>query len=252
MTLKFAGKTAVVTGGTRGIGRAISLALAEQGARVFALYARDRAHADSLVEDSRKLEGGPVTAIRGDLSDDEAFKKTVEEIKASAPEVHVLVHSAASGVHRPAMDLSLKHLRWTFEINVFAFHRLLTELVERMPSGARVVGITSAGGTRVIPYYAAVGASKGALEALLRHYASELAPKGINVNLLCPGMVETDAIEAFPDKERRLEGAIRGTPSGRLTNVQEVAEAALFLCSPAASQIVGQTLVIDGGKTLSS
>jgi enoyl-[acyl-carrier protein] reductase III len=162
------------------------------------------------------------------------------------------VHSAASGVHRSAAELSVKHLSWTFEINVYAIHHLLQSLLERVPEGGRIIGITSSGGTRVIPYYSAVGASKGALESLFRHYASELAPRKIAVNLVCPGLVLTDAVEAFPDKETRLDKTIQATPTGRLTTPEDVAGLVSFLCSPAAAQIIGQTLVIDGGKTLSS
>ncbi len=245
----FQGKLAVVTGGTRGIGRAISLALAEQGAQVCALYARDREAAESL-EQAAAARDLKVSTIRGDLTDDESFKKSIEQIRAQAPQVDLLVHSAASGVHRPALEISPKHLRWTFEINVFAFHSLVRELAPAMKPGARIVGITSSGGTRVIPYYAAVGASKGALEALLRHYAVELAPKGIAVNALCPGLVLTDAVDAFPDREKRVQAATGATPTGHLTTAEDVAAACVFLCSTAASQMVGQTLVLDGGKTL--
>ncbi|MBS1984862.1 MAG: SDR family oxidoreductase [Bdellovibrionales bacterium] len=245
------GKFAVVTGGTRGIGRAISLSLAARGARVVALYARDREHAEKLELEAREQKL-TLTTLKGDLTDDESFKKVVASLKESSAHVDILVHSAASGVHRAAMELSPRHLKWTFEINVFAFHSLMRELVPLMPSGARVIGITSSGGTRVIPFYAAVGASKGALESLLRHYASELAPRGIAVNCVCPGMVLTDAVDAFPDRDARIAKATGATPSGRLTNPEEVAELVSFLSSPAAAQIIGQTFTIDGGKTLSS
>ena len=121
-----------------------------------------------------------------------------------------------------------------------------------MSPGSKIVGITSSGGTRVIPYYAAVGASKGAMESLFRHYAAELAPKGINVNMVCPGLVLTDAVDAFPDKEERLDKVLKATPSGKLCTPEDVASVVEFLCSAESAQIVGQTIVIDGGKTLSS
>jgi enoyl-[acyl-carrier protein] reductase III len=121
-----------------------------------------------------------------------------------------------------------------------------------MKPGSRIVAVTSSGGTRVIPFYTAVGSSKGALESLFRHYAAELAPQGIAVNMVCPGLVLTDAVEAFPDKDARTQKTIDATPSGRLTTPEDVAGVVNFLMSPAASQIIGQTLVIDGGKTLSS
>lgn len=248
---KFVQKCAVVTGGTRGIGRAVSLKLAREGAKVLALYGRDSKSAAEL-EAMAQQESLDLVCIKGDLANDEKFQSVVDAIKMKTSQVDFLVHCAASGVHRNAMELSLKHLRWTFEINVFAIHHLLQNLVELMPKGARVIGITSSGGTRVIPYYAAVGSSKGALEALFRHYAYELAPKGIAVNLVCPGLVLTDAIEAFPDREARIEKAVAATPSGALVVPENVADTVAFLCEPLASQIVGQTIVVDGGKTLLS
>lgn len=244
-------KNAIITGGTRGIGRAVSLELAKQGAKVLALYGRDRASADELqrMADEMKLN---IECIRGDLTHPEKSKEVFDAIKAKFSTVDIIVHCAASGVHRSAIDLSLKHLKWTFDINVFAIHQLLQELFPLIPTGGRIIGVTSSGGTKVIPYYAAVGSSKGALESLFRHYAYEWAPKGIAVNLVCPGLVLTDAVEAFPDKESRTQKTIDATPTGRLTNPEDVAQLVSFLCSPVGAQIIGQTITIDGGKTLIS
>ncbi len=244
-------KLALVTGGTRGIGRAISLFLAQEGYRVLSLYGRDRKSAEELSEWARS-QNLDIECLIGDLTHPEKFANLIAEIKARTSQVDVLVHSAASGVHREAMALTSKHLAWTFEINVFAIHKLIQSLIEIIPAGGRIIGITSSGGVRVIPFYAAVGSSKGAMESLFRHYAAELAPKGIAVNCVCPGLVLTDAVEAFPDKETRLQKTVDATPSGRLTTPEDVAQVVGFLCQPAAAQIIGQTIVIDGGKTLSS
>lgn len=247
----FHGKNAIVTGGTRGIGRAISWALAEAGASVYALYARDRKSAEALTEEakSRELQ---IQTLRGDLTDAENFDRVVSEIKGAVETVDILVHSAASGVHRSAVDLSEKHMRWTFDINFFVAHKFIAALVNKIPEGGRIIGVTSPGGVRTIPHYAAIGASKGALESLFRHYAVELAPKKIAVNLVCPGMVMTDAVQAFPGLEERLNLTLSATPTGRLTSPEEVAHMVHFLCLKSSSQIVGQTLVMDGGKGLSS
>lgn len=247
----FINKTAVVTGGTRGIGKAVSLKLARLGAKVIALYGRDSKSAQEL-ESKANEEGLKVFCIKGDLSNEEKFELVISKIKSETTHVDMIVHCAASGVHRDALELSLKHLRWTFEINVFAIHHLLQNLVDMMPKGSKVVGVTSSGGTRVIPYYAAVGSSKGALESLFRHYAYELAPRGIGVNLVCPGLVMTDAVDAFPDREARVEKTKNATPTGILVTPEDVAETVAFLCDSRSHQIVGQTIVLDGGKTLIS
>jgi enoyl-[acyl-carrier protein] reductase III len=244
-------KTALITGGTRGIGRAISLALARQGYRVIALYRDRRESADNLVAQA-VVENLPIETVRGDLTHPEKFLTLVNELKAKTDHVDAFIHCAASGVHRPIEELSAKHLRWTMDVNVVALHQLLGSILSMIPSGGRIIGISSSGSTRVIPFYAAVGASKGALESLLRHYASELAPKGISVNCVCPGLVLTDAVDAFPDKDARVQKTRDATPSGKLTTAEDVASLVTFLCSPAAAQIVGQTIVVDGGKTLSS
>ncbi len=244
-------KTAIVTGGTRGIGRAVSLKLAQEGCKVIALYGRDRKSAEAL-EAEAKLQNLDLCCLRGDLTHPEKFSEIVEAIHQKTEFIDIIVHCAASGVHKEAMELSLKHLKWTYDINVFAIHQLIQALLPKIPSGGRIVGVTSSGGVRVIPYYAAVGSSKGALESLFRHYAYELAPKGISVNCVCPGLVLTDAVEAFPDKENRTRKSIDSTPTGALTTPEDVAHLVHFLCGPLAKQIVGQTIVIDGGKTLLS
>ncbi|MBP7845122.1 MAG: SDR family oxidoreductase [Proteobacteria bacterium] len=251
MKKTFESKTAVVTGGTRGIGRAISLNLAREGARVFCLYARNRKSADEILEIAA-AEKLSIECIKGDLSKEESLQSVLNEINTKSDLIDIVIHSAASGVHRPITELSDRHMHWTFDINVFAIHNLIRELSPKMPSGSRIVGVTSSGGTRVIPFYAAVGSSKGALESLFRHYASELAPKGISVNLVCPGLVMTDAVEAFPDKETRLQKVLDATPTAHITTPEDVAHLVNFLCHPLSKQIVGQTIVIDGGKTLSS
>ncbi|PWU04406.1 MAG: enoyl-ACP reductase [Terriglobia bacterium] len=243
-------RVAVITGGTRGIGKAVSLAAARDSQRVYAIYARNWQAADAFSEETRK-EGLDVRCIRADLTKDEDFSRCVNTVRSEAGRIDVIVHSAVSGVHRPVTDLTERHIAWTFNINFLAIHRLLREFVPLMPAGGRIIGLTSAGANRSVPRYAAVGASKGALESLFRYYAAELAPRGISVNLVCPGLVLTDTIAALPQREALEQAALARTPSGRLTTPEDVAQVILFLCSEAASQIVGQTIVVDGGFGLS-
>jgi len=242
-------RTAIVTGGTRGIGRAVSMALARSGCTVYALYVRNHGAAQALRQEAS--DGGfRIHCIQADLTDDGHLRRAVDLINSETDCIDLLVHAAASGVHRPALELTAKHLLWTFDVNVVGIHRLIRAVAPTMHRGGAIVGLTSSGGSHALSCYAAVGASKGALEALFRHYAQELAPRGIAVNLVCPGIVLTEALDAFPDRDRRIDSALSMTPSGRLTTPEDVAAAVLFACSEGARQIIGQTIVVDGGRRL--
>lgn len=243
------GRLVVVTGGTRGIGRAISLQLARAGARVVANYARNESAAAALLDEATR-EGLALTTLRADLTLAKGLEAVLEQAQPGHGEVLSVVHCAATGVHRPLAELTMKHWDWTQALNVRAFFELVRALLPRLQAGSAILALSSAGAVRAVPAYATVGSSKGALEALARHLAVELAPRGIGVNVLSPGSVATEAWEAFPDKEARMSAAVARTPIGRLVTPQEVAQVAQFLLSPAASAIVGQTIVVDGGARI--
>ncbi len=240
------GKNFLITGGTRGIGRAISLQFARAGAKVLANYVRGQRAAEDLTVQAHQ-ECLQITACRADLTSAKGQGELEEAVVALGGEVHGLIHCAASGVHKPFDELTLRHYDWTFSINVRAFFDLVQRLLPRFAPSASILAVSSQGATRAIPSYSVVGASKGALEALSRHLAVELAPRGIRVNILAPGAVATAAWQAIPDGASRLTDLSRRTPIGRLVTPDEVAQAAQFLCSDAARTIIGQTLVIDGG-----
>ena len=244
-------KVALVTGGTRGIGKATTLSLARAGYRVYAIYVRNRQAAQALAHDAAANDLD-IRCLRADLTDEDSRAFCLDTVRSETGHVDVVVHCAASGVHRETTKLTMKQMNWTFDVNVFSFHALLIELLPMIPAGGRIIGLSSFGATHVFSsFYGAVGSSKGALESLFRHYARELAPRGIAVNIVCPGMVETDAINAFPDKEDQMRSAIEITPSGRLATVDDVAGVVLFFAaSSAAGQIIGQTINVDGGRSL--
>jgi enoyl-[acyl-carrier protein] reductase III len=242
------GTCALVTGGTRGIGRAVALQLARAGAQVVANYARNDAAAEAVRAEAEK-EHLTLEVLRADLTLPKGLT-AVRERMLAAPGPVALVHCAGTGVHRPFTELTVRHWDWTLGLNVRVFFELVGQLMPVLRAGSSVVAVSSAGAVRAVPAYSAVGASKGALEALARHLAVELAPRGVRVNILSPGSVVTEAWDVFPDRDARLADAVRRSPLGRTVTLEEVAQAAHFLCSAAAGGIVGQTLVVDGGSRI--
>jgi len=234
----------LVTGGTRGIGKAIALRFASLGASRLVLgYLRGDRVAEETAAELRGL-GAEVVLLRGNV----ASQRVAEEVAALGA-LHVLVHAAATGVIRPALETEDKHWEWTLSANARALLSLTRAAAPSMPSGSAVVGLSSLGSTRVLEDYALVGTSKAALEALVRYLAVELAPRGIAVNAVSAGIVETGALDHFPRKEAMLELG-RRNPVGRLVTPEDVAACVTFLCSPEAAMIRGQTIVVDGGGSL--
>jgi NAD(P)-dependent dehydrogenase (short-subunit alcohol dehydrogenase family) len=240
------GKTFLVTGGTRGIGQAISLRFARSGAKVIANYLRNEKSAEQLKTIAAE-EGLTITVCRADLTSKDGLQKLDHSLQEQGPRLSGFVHCAATGVHRPIEELTECHLDWTFDLNVGSFFKLIKLCLPRFSKGSNVVAVSSWGALRVMPSYSLVGSSKGALEALARHLAAELAPRGIRVNILTAGAVLTDVWKALPNSEARLAETVARTPAGRLVTAEEVAYGAQFLCSDASAGIIGHTLVIDGG-----
>ena len=239
------GKRILIAGGTRGIGRAISLQFARSGAAVIANYVRDDAAAGSLVEEAG---GTGLTTCRADITTAEGKRHLIETL-GDAP-LSALVFAAATGIHRPLHELTLRHWDFTFALNARALFDLVQTLRSKLTAGSTIVAISSEGAVHAFPNYGLVGASKGALEALCRHLSLELAAAGIRVNVLSPGTVLTQALDAFPDKEERIREAVGRSPRGRLTTLEEVALAAQFLCCDASAGLNGHTLVVDGGERI--
>jgi enoyl-[acyl-carrier protein] reductase III len=239
-------KTILITGGTRGIGKAISLRCARAGAAVIANYLRDEKAAENLKAIAAE-ECLAITLCRADLTKERGLEQLVRSLEEMSPHLSGLIHCAATGVHRPMEELTESHFDWTLNLNVRAFFKLVKLLMAHFSKGSAIVAVSSWGALRALPSYSLVGSSKGALEALARHLAVELAPRGIRVNILTAGAVLTDVWRSIPNNEARIAEAIRRTPTGRLATAEEIAYGAQFLCSDAAAGIVGHTLVIDGG-----
>ena len=233
----------LVTGGTRGIGRAIALRFARAGADRVALgYMRnDRAAEEAATE--VRAHGADVTLVRGNITS----SRVLEEVR-DLGRLDVVVHNAATGVIRPALETEDKHWDWTMNANARALLQLARVAAPQMEPGASIVAISSLGAQRVLENYVLVGTSKAALESLVRYLAVELAP-GIRVNAVSGGVVETGALEHFPNREE-MRAAGRANPVGKMVTPEDIAGAVAFLCSPDADMVRGQTLIVDGGFSL--
>jgi enoyl-[acyl-carrier protein] reductase III len=239
------GGAVLVTGGSRGIGRAIAVRFVELGAaRVAIGYLRNNSAAEATAEELRAI-GAEVILLRGNI----AGERVLEEIEALGP-LDAVVHNAATGVIRPALEVEDKHWDWTLAANARALLALARAAAPSMKPGSSIVAISSLGSTRVLENYVLVGTSKAALESLVRYLAVELSPRGIRVNAVSAGVVDTEALDHFPNKEEMLRAARERTPAGRMVEARDVADAVAFLCSPQAEMIRGHTLVVDGGFSL--
>ncbi len=245
------GQVALVTGGSRGIGRAIALRLAEAGAHVAINYLRQRTAAEETVAAIRAL-GRQALAIRANVGEHEAIEEMVGEIQKEFGRLDILVSNAASGVLKPALELTEKHWHWTMDINAGTLLPLTQHAVPLMGDrGGHIIAVSSLGSVRAIPNYAAVGASKAALESLVRHLALELAPH-VHVNCLLPGFTTTeDVVQRFRLDDPQARAAILSTsPMGKFAGVEDIARAALFLASDLSDYMTGQLLCINGGSFL--
>ncbi|MCB0132422.1 MAG: enoyl-[acyl-carrier-protein] reductase FabL [Caldilineaceae bacterium] len=245
------GKSAVITGSGRGIGRGIALALAAQGCNVAVNYFRRREDAEQTAAEIEAL-GVKSTVIKANVGSEEGAQQLVAQAAAQFGSVDIFVGNAASGVLRSIMEIDNKAWEWTLNINArsILFGAQAAAPYMMRNGWGRIITVTSMGSRRVFPEYGVVGVSKAAIEAVTRYLAVELAPHGITTNCLSPGVVITGALDHFASKEAMIDHAQRNTPAGRLVTPEDVGKIAAWLCSDAAAMIVGQTIEIDGGYSL--
>ena len=256
------GKTFLIAGGTRGIGRAISLQFARAGARVVANYVRDEQAAQALLAEAAREALG-LTVCRADLASAKGLAKLDQEVATVSTDLSGLVFCAATGVHRPLEGLTGRHFDWTFSLNVRAFFDLVTLLLPRFRGSASIVALSSQGARQVVPSYSLVGASKAALESLARHMAVELAPQKVRSNCICPVVANTPMGERFLKSAMKLYGMDAGgafdfegakqfaattIPLQMLSEPDDIAYAAVYLASDESRLVTGTYITVDGGS----
>ncbi|GGJ61049.1 enoyl-[acyl-carrier protein] reductase III [Anoxybacillus voinovskiensis] len=244
-------KVAVVTGSSRGIGKAIALRLAKEGYNIVVNYARSKEAALQTASEIEAL-GRKALVVKANVGKVEKIQEMFAQIDEVFGRVDVLINNAASGVLRPAMELEESHWDWTMDINSKALLFCAQEAAKRMEKvgGGKIVSISSLGSIRYLENYTAVGVSKAAVESLTRYLAVELAAKNISVNAVSGGAVDTDALKHFPNREELLADAVAKTPAGRMVEPEDIVNAVLFLLSDQAEMIRGQTIIVDGGRSL--
>ena len=242
---------AVVTGGSRGIGKAIVQTLAREGAKVAFVY-RGNAEAARLLEEEVKTAGGVAKAYQADVSDRTAAEKVIEAVLAEWGRVDILVNNA--GMVRDKLFAQMEHEDWDAVINTnlngaFAFCKAVTKTMVFKQRSGRIVNVSSIGAEHVNAGQANYAASKGALNSLTRVLAKELGKRNVLVNAVAPGFIDTDMSEAVLNMagSDKIKAAI---PMKRLGKPEDIANVVLFLCSPAAGYITGQVITVDGGLSL--
>jgi enoyl-[acyl-carrier protein] reductase III len=246
----FEGKIALITGASRGIGRALALRLAARGATSIINYRRNEDAAADTVAEIGSL-GATGLAIRADLESVEQIEAMFDQVSEQFGRLDFFVSNASASNFRPLMELKPHHLERTFNTNVRAFVIGTQRAAQLMDQGGRIVVMSSYGSVRVFPTYANLGSNKAALEMWARYMAVELAPRGINVNAVNPGIIKSDSSSFFYETGlvAPLDTVVPKIPKQRLGSVQEAADCVLFLLSPASEYVTGTTLVVDGGLT---
>ena len=246
MNKKHKDKIALVTGASRGIGRSIALKLATEGAHVILNYRRSKTECEQVLQEIDAF-GGTGIAIRADVGNDEKTEAMFHVINEEYGKLDILIANASFGIPGNILDSTNKYWDVTFNATSRSILHCAINSAKLMPNGGNIVTVTSYGGQRVLPGYGVVGPAKAAVEGLTRSLAVELAPKNIVVNGVMPGITDTKSLRAIENVDGIIDRVTNDTPAGRLVTPEDVAQVVDFLCTPAASMIVGQFIIIDGG-----
>lgn len=252
MAQSFNGKKILITGSSRGIGRATALAFAKEGADVVIHYRRDEDAAVATANEIREY-GVQALVCKAELESPEEIDAMFDTVEKEWGALDVLMANAAATAFKPVMETKRHHIDRTYEVVIKSVLHAVQRAVPLMEGrSGRVITMSSLGSQFALPNYANIGSSKAALESLTRYLAAELGPKGITCNTISPGVVETDSVRFYAKDEFPTfkKNVIARTPLGRLTQPEDVAGLALFLASDAAAFLTGQVIGIDGGLTL--
>ncbi len=247
------GRVALVTGGSRGIGRACALRLAEAGADVVINYVTSSTSADEVAEQISAL-GRRVAVVRADVSEQSDVREMISFVRREFGQLDILISNAATGGFRPLLAATSKNFDAAMHTNVQSLMFLLQEaatMLEGTERRGKVVVLSSHGSHIALPMYGLIGASKAAVSSLARHFALELGDRGVNVNIVEAGLVDTDSTRRLPGSDAMFAGRKYKAMTGdRELEATDVADAVLFLSCPLSDLVQGQTLVVDAGAAV--
>jgi enoyl-[acyl-carrier protein] reductase III len=241
--------TALITGGTRGIGRAVCLDIAKSFARkVIINYLQNDTEARKTAELVNEI-GSEAQLIKANMAFPDEIDRMFNEINSVTDSIDMFVHCAAINSFKPLIDIKPNQWDLIMNVNARSFLLCVQKCLPLMNKG-KIVAVSSLGSQTFVPNYGSLGPTKSALESIIRFLAVELVTKGIHVNGVTAGFVDTDSIKKFPDSERLIEYAIQRTPAGRIGKPQDVSKVVMFLLSPDSDWIYGQNIIADGGFTI--
>jgi enoyl-[acyl-carrier protein] reductase III len=249
----FDGKVAIVTGGTRGLGRATALRLARSGATLALNYRRDEQSARRTLEEIRAFAPRSIL-VQADLGEDEQVRAMVQLVGKELGRVDILVANAAATAFRPLLELKPHHLARTFNLSVGGFAAAVQESARLMGAGGRIVMISGVDSIRFTDGHGALGAAKAALESMVRYFAFELGPRGITVNGVNFALIDSDSSRLYlgEDFERIARAAAERSALKRVPSADEIAAMICLICMPDAGFLTAQTVMLDGGLSLAS